>query len=79
MIRQLRHKIKLLWLKRKWVIQSVYNTKEFSNAKFLLNLEKKAVGSYHEALRGKDSEEIAKAAGRLEVFERIKEGVKQWH
>jgi hypothetical protein len=71
-IKKLKHKLKLLWLKRKWVIQSIYNTKEFREANNFLQLEKDLIDQYHEAKRGEDKIGIAKAKGRLEVIEFIK-------
>jgi len=70
---KLKHKIKLLWLRRKWVIQSVYNTKEFRDAKFYLTLEKEVDRLFHKAKREGDKKEIAKARGRMEVVKWIKE------
>lgn len=72
-MKRIKHKIKLLWLKRKWIIQSVYNTKEFKEARDFLELEKEVISLYHEAKRGKDRIEIAKSKGRLEIIKHIKE------
>ncbi len=70
---KLKHKLKLLWLRRKWIIQSVYNTKEFKEARDYLELEKELIDLYHKAKREDDKKEIAKAEGRLEVIDHIKE------
>ncbi len=72
-MKKLKHKIKLLWLKRKWVIQSVYNTKEFREARDFLELEKEVTRLYHKAKREDDKKEIAKAEGRMEIIDHIKE------
>lgn len=72
-LKRLKHKFKLLWLKRKWVIQSIYNTEDFSRARFYLNLEREVIALYHKAKREADKKEIAKAEGRLEVLEWIKD------
>ncbi len=72
-MKKLKHKLKLLWLKRKWVIMSVYNTPEFKKANDFLSLEKEVIKLYHKAKRGEDKQEIAKAEGRLEIIEHIKE------
>ena len=72
-MKRLKHKIKLLWLRRKWVIQSVYNTKEFKQARDFLKLEKEVLDLYHKAKREGDKIEIAKAEGRLEIIKHIKE------
>lgn len=73
MIKRLKHLIKLLWLRRKWVIESVYNTKEFKKAKNFLELEKEVKRLYHKAKREGDKMEIAKAKGRMEIVEWLKE------
>jgi hypothetical protein len=71
-MKKIKHKLKLLWLRRKWVIQCVYNTKEFREARDYLELEKELTNLYHKAKREDDKIEIAKAKGRLEVIEHIK-------
>ena len=71
-MKKLKHKINLLWIRRKWVIQSIYNTPSFKVARFFLELEKEAIKAYHKAKRGDDKKEIARAEGRLEVIELIK-------
>jgi len=73
MIKRLRHRLKLFWLKRKWVIQCVYNTPEFKKAKDFMDLEKEVTKKYHRALRGEEKLEIAKAEGRMEAISWIKE------
>ncbi len=70
---KLKHKIKLLWLKRKWVIQSVYNTKEFREARDFLELEREVIKLLHKAKRENDKKEITKSEGRLEIIEHIKQ------
>ena len=70
---KLRRRLQLLWLNRKWVIQSIYNTKNFLRARELLSLEKEMNELYHEAKRGGVTIDIAKAKGRLEVVEWLKE------
>jgi hypothetical protein len=72
-MKKLKHKLKLLWLRRKWVIQSIYNTKEFREAREFLTLERELDDLYHEAKRSGNKYEIAKAKGRMEVIEHIKE------
>jgi hypothetical protein len=72
-MKKLKHKLKLLWLRRKWVIQSVYNTNEFKRAREFLELEKDLMDLYHKAKRGEDKIEIAKAEGRMEVINFIKD------
>lgn len=72
-LKRLKHKLKLLWLKRKWVIQSVYNTKEFKKARDYLELEKEVNRLYHKAKREDDKNEIIKSTGRLEIIEHIKD------
>jgi len=69
----IKYKLKLLWLKRKWVIQSVYNTPGFKKAKDFMELEKEVTKLYHRALREDDKIEIARAKGRLETIEWAKE------
>ena len=71
-MKKLKHKIKLLWLKRKWVIQSVYNTPEFKKARDYLNLEREIIKLHHKAKREKDEKEIHKSKGRMEIIEHIK-------
>lgn len=73
MINKLKHRLKLLWLRRKWVIQSIWNTKEFKEARDYLELEKDLIELYHKAQREEDKYEIARAEGRLEVIEHLKE------
>ena len=70
---KLKHKIKLIWLKRKWVIQSVYNTPEFREARDFLELEREVIKLLHKAKRENDKKEITKSEGRLEIIEHIKE------
>ena len=70
--KRLKHLVKLVWLKRKWVIQSVYNTEEFKKAKFYLDLEKEVTRLYHKAKREGNKITIARAKGRKEVVGWIK-------
>ncbi len=72
-MRRLKHRIKLLWLKRKWAIQSIYNTKEFRQANDFLELEKVVITLHHKAKRGGDKNEIAEAKGMMKIIEHIKE------
>ena len=69
---KLKHRLKLLWLRRKWVIQSVYNNKEFKWAKYFLELEKEIKDLYHKAKREGNKIEISKAKGRIEFIKEIK-------
>lgn len=72
-MKKIKRKFRLFWLRRKWVIQSVYNTPEFREARDFLELEKDLIKLYHKAKREEDKYEIAKAEGRLEVIDFIKE------
>ena len=72
-MKKLKHKLKLLWLRRKWVIQSVYNTEEFKKAKYFLDLEKEVNRLFHKAKREGDKYEIAKSKGRLEAVKWMRE------
>lgn len=72
-MRKLKHKIKLLWLKRKWVIMSIFNTPEFKQARDYLELEREVTKLYHKSKREGDKIEIAKSKGRLEIIKHIKE------
>lgn len=72
-IKRLRHKIKLLWLKRKWVIQSIYNTSEFKKASDYLELEKEVDNMDHKAKREENKDEILRSEGRKEVVDWIKD------
>ena len=72
-MKKIKHKIKLMWLRRKWVIQSIYNTPGFKKAKEYLELEKEVNRLYHQALRGGDKTEIARAEGRVEIVTWLKE------
>ncbi len=69
---KIKHKIKLLWLKRKWVVMSIFNTSEFKKARNYIELNKELINLYHKAKREGDKLEIARAEGRLEVIEHIK-------
>ena len=70
---KLKRRLKLMWLRRKWVIQSVYNTKDFKKSKEYLALEKETDRLYHKALREGDKTEIAQAKGRKEIVKWLKE------
>jgi len=72
-MKKFKHKIKLLWLRRKWIIQSVYNTPGFKEAGGFLEFEKEIIELYHKAQRENDKEEIIRGEGRLEVIEFFKE------
>ena len=70
---KLKRRLQLMWLHRKWVIQSVYNTKGFKKSSEYLELEKETDRLYHKALRGGDKLEIEKAKGRVEIVKWLKE------
>jgi hypothetical protein len=72
---KLKHKLKLIWLRRKWVIQCVYNTHEYVLTDKLLKIEKKVDKLYHEAKRGGGSASVARAEGRQEVISMMKEAL----
>ena len=72
-MKKLRHRLKLIWLKRKWVIQSVFNTKGFLRARDLLELEKSVQKMYHKAKREDDKKELLKSEGRLEIIKWLKD------
>ena len=71
-MRKLKRKLKLWWLNRRWVIQSVYNTKDFIKAGDYLDLEKDVKRMYHKAKREEDKNEILRCEGRLEIVNWIK-------
>jgi len=72
-MKRLKHKIKLIWLRRKWVIMSIYNTREFREARDFLELEKEVIDLLHKAKREGNKAEILRSKGRMEIIEHIKE------
>ena len=72
-MKKLKHKLKLLWLRKKWILQSVYNTEEFKKASDLLKVEREWISDYHKAKREDDKLKIAKTEGGLEIIKKIKE------
>lgn len=71
-IKKLKHIIKLIELRKEWIDASIYNSKEASSVEKIIKLEKTAIDAYHEAMRDGEVKEIARAEGRLEVFDRIR-------
>jgi len=74
-VRKLKHKLKLLWLRRKWVIMCVYNNQDFRKARAVLEIEKEWTDEYHRAKREDNKLKIAKTEGGLKVIEEIKEAL----
>ena len=72
-IKKLKHAIKLVDLRKKWIDASIYKRKGLSKVEELIELEKEITDLYHKAKREGDKKEIARAEGRLEVIYWIKE------
>ena len=71
-VNKLKHTIKLIELRKKWIDASVYKKKGMLEAEMLIDLEKEIMRLYNKAEREDDKKEIARAEGRLEVMEWLK-------